>query len=115
MPYTKKAERTIRVRSHKRRVAVQCGDLVLVHWDDSASTGSWSTKQEVCASDNHGLMRCKTVGWVTKVTRKSLTIHGSESANQVSDIMCVPRSCVVTMERLRPSKKVTAKKVLGKH
>lgn len=50
------------------------GELVLVDWDDSASTGSWSTKREVCDAANDGLMRCRTVGWVTKVTAKSMTL-----------------------------------------
>ena len=76
------------------------GDLVLVDWDDSASTGSWIDKQDI-GSDNDGMVRCRSVDWITKLMLKAMTLHSSESSNQVADLMCVPRSCVVKMERLR--------------
>ena len=78
----------------------QEGDLVIVDWDDSASTGSWISKKDI-DSDNEGMCRCRSVGWITKLTPKAMTLHSSESPNQVADLMCVPRSCIVKMERLR--------------
>ena len=85
----------------RRRTKAREGDLVIVEWTDSASTDSWMRLQDARQQENDGLIHCRSVGWLTKLSPKAMTVHGSETPTQVMATISIPRSCIVKIERLR--------------
>lgn len=71
--------------------------LVLVDWEDSNVHGGWNSIEHYADCQPS---KCRTVGWVAKKDRHSITVVQSLSANEVSDGMTIPRGCVKSIKYL---------------
>jgi hypothetical protein len=73
---------------------------VEVHWHDSSSLGRWRTRADhmaVAATEE-----CRSVGYVTKRGRDSLTLAQTHSqGDDVLDAISIPRGCIRRVRRLR--------------
>ena len=68
--------------------------VVYVEWDDSASSAGsiWKNKETVA---NFNTCRCKTIGFVIKETKDTLTIvSSSDGGDYVSGDMSIPKSAI---------------------
>jgi len=74
--------------------------LVLLIWDDAhAANSGWQFRNELDAN----LKRIKTVGWLAKVTPKTVVICASYSDDEggvFSDVTTVPKNCIVRCLKL---------------
>ena len=78
--------------------------LVLVNWEDAhAGTSTWLFRDELDAK----LKTVKTVGWLAKITPKTVVVCASFSNDEggvFSDVTTIPRNCIVTVHKLREPK-----------
>ena len=74
--------------------------LVLMIWDDAhAANSGWQFRDELDAK----LKTVKTVGWLAKITPKTVVICASFSDDEggvFSDVTTVPRNCIVSIRRI---------------
>ena len=74
--------------------------LVLMIWDDAhAGTSTWLFRSELDAK----LKRIKTVGWLAKVTPKTVVVCASFSDDEggvFSDVTTVPKNCIVSIQKI---------------
>lgn len=74
--------------------------LVLMVWEDAhAGNSGWLFRSEL----DEKLKTVKTVGWLAKVTPKTVVICASWSDDEggvFSDVTVVPRNCIVRLHKL---------------
>jgi len=74
--------------------------LVLMIWEDAhAGTSSWLFRDELDGK----LKVIKTVGWLAKITPRTVTVCASFSDDEggvFSDVTVVPRNCIVKVVKL---------------
>jgi hypothetical protein len=74
--------------------------LVLMIWDDAhAANSGWVFRDELDSK----LKRIKTVGWLSKITPKTVVVCASFSDDEggvFSDVTTVPRNCIVSLRKL---------------
>ncbi|MEQ1726733.1 MAG: hypothetical protein ABL982_00015 [Vicinamibacterales bacterium] len=74
-------------------------ELVVITWHDSYTRGRWYELEEhrkVCGLP----MECRTVGWVTKRDKETITVVQTMSGDAVSDSMTIPLSCIRRVRRV---------------
>ena len=75
--------------------------LVLLIWDDAhAGTSTWLFREELDAT----LRRIKTVGWLAKITPRTVVVCASYSDDEggvFSDVTTVPKNCIVSCVKLK--------------
>ena len=75
--------------------------LVLVEWQDAhAGQSTWVFRDELDAN----LKLVKTVGWLAKITPKTIVVCASFSDDEggvFSDVTTIPRNCIVKVHQLR--------------
>lgn len=74
--------------------------LRFVEWVDSGSPGDtvWSHKSDVKKLKP---IKCVTVGFIIKKTRKKITMASSVIPGQFSGVMCIPKGCITKIRRLK--------------
>lgn len=74
--------------------------LVMVDWEDAhAGTSTWLFREELDTS----LKTIKTVGWLAKITPKTIVVCASFSDDEggvFSDVTTIPRNCIVKVHKL---------------
>ena len=80
---------------------LQIDSLVMVDWEDAhAGQSTWVFREELDAK----LKIVKTVGWLAKVTPKTIVVCASFSDDEggvFSDVTTIPRNCIVKVHKLR--------------
>lgn len=84
------------------------GDLVRVTWQDASGLGAWEEQKRAYENAGRGVCMCCSVGWATRITPASLSIHASKSTRDTSDMdlesICdqtkIPKGCVIKIEWL---------------
>ena len=72
-------------------------DLVEVEYLDSSTSGGWQQKKDI----NHEPAFCRTVGYLIKKTRRSLTLAQSiGDTNDVDAIWRIPRGAILRQRHL---------------
>ena len=76
--------------------------LVIVTWEDAhAGTSTWVFRSEL----DSNLKTIKTVGWLAKMTNKTITVAASFSNDEggvFSDVTTIPKNCIVSVRRIGP-------------
>lgn len=85
----------------KRRKAKWAAKEVLeIEFDDSSSSQGWRDKDRVYC----GATRCRTVGYLLKETKRTITVVQSiADENDVDHVWRVPRGAILRMRRLGTS------------
>ena len=76
--------------------------LVLVVWKDAqsiASLGRWVDPGDVETLD---LAVCKSVGWIFRESAEGLILFAHDAGDQLGGELCIPKSCIVSVEELAP-------------
>ncbi len=84
----------------KKQTSKWMKHMVEVHWLDACTTSSWRSRAESLklASPAH----CRTVGYVLKATKKSITLIQSQGDNEdMNGSMTIPRSWVSKIRKLK--------------
>lgn len=71
--------------------------LVIVTWRDAAIANDWRGKK-AAAADRRTL--CKSVGWVARDGKDTLTLVGCTTADQVNAVQHIPRGMIVKVKAL---------------
>ena len=72
---------------------------VEVEWDDSCSNNGWQ-----CAdtAKSHSTAQCRTVSYLVKSSKKSITLVQSLSnTGNISELMAIPRGCIKSIKVLK--------------
>ena len=74
--------------------------LVEVTWWDAASDSHWKTFEDVRAQGDEGLIECQTVGYLVKVSKKTITLAQTRSKmGKVSCDWSIPRPWIIKVVR----------------
>src|SRR5437588_120425 len=74
---------------------VKTGPLVLIEWTDSQSMlggGPWTDAETIVSDLRPSSIR--SVGWVLREDKASVTIVAHVSSQQVSGDLCIPKSAI---------------------
>ncbi len=82
----------------RKKANLDCVDYI--EWFDhtSHSTVGWKSKEDINDLD---VALCKSVGFVLKENKKSVTLVSSLADDDMDGEICIIKSCIKTRERLR--------------
>jgi hypothetical protein len=73
--------------------------MVLVEWRDSCFDEGWKTQKRAL---RHSTSNCRTIGFLLKNKRDSVTVVESQSdTGHVDAVMAIPRGCITKITRLK--------------
>ena len=74
---------------------------VEVTWEDATSHSGWHD-EDSCDLE---LQECKTVGYVYRVTKRSLQLAPTKAASsELADMWAIPRACITRIRVIRGSR-----------
>ncbi len=80
----------------------EIGDIVLVHWLDSALDDSrWCSRDEAQSLEPAS---CLSVGWLMALDEDRLVLAASWSPDEVGEVVAIPRACVIAIYKLATGK-----------
>lgn len=74
---------------------------VFVKWYDAESLRGWKSKKVIKKVVKKGLDTAETVGFLYKKTDKIVAIVQSQHLDNRSELIMIPRSCVISIKRLK--------------
>jgi hypothetical protein len=82
----------------RKKPTLDCIDYI--EWWDHTSHGQvgWKSKEDM---DGLDVALCKSVGFVLKENKKSITLVASLADDDMDGEVCIIKSCIKTRERLR--------------
>ena len=82
--------------------------LVLVEWFDSRRGEGWTLLEDI--RNGHGVIKCKSVGWLIAKDSSSLTLAGhlGENPEQCCGDMTIPTAAIQSITQLRAYRKTSA-------
>ena len=75
---------------------MKVGDIVEVHWKDSAVTPGWLRDLP-----DEGIARCKTSGYLARHDSKEIIVALSRGEENWGQILAIPRACILKVRKLR--------------
>lgn len=76
-------------------------EVIEVIWDDAATTSNWHSRNVKNLKNNDGLVRCNTVGYFVRETKKAIQITQGYSEHDIKDTQSIPISTIRKTRRIK--------------
>ncbi len=76
-------------------------EILEIIWDDAATTQNWHSPNIKNLKDNDGLVRCNTIGYFVRQTKKAIQVTQGYSTSDLKDTQAIPASTIRKIRRLK--------------